>query len=127
MKGWLRNTLLIDGVQRYIYGDRDYEILPWLQTDYLRSLATVEQIVYITKMNADRTAMECNYKDIKQSFLLMNLNGAQSVYWYALDGNHLIEKLQNFFMSFNASRSCIFLYYRLASLKINGVLRGGAP
>ena len=65
---WLREKLLIDGVQYYIYDDQAYTIKHWIQTVYPMGVATPQQKEFNGKMNAARTAVECNYKDLKQPF-----------------------------------------------------------
>ena len=68
LDNWLRETILIDENQYYVYVDQVYTVKPWIQTAFPIGIATQEKIAYSGKMNATRIVVEWNYKDFKQTF-----------------------------------------------------------
>lgn len=64
----LKNNLVINEEQYYIYGDQAHVLQLWMQTAFKRAMATVEQQAYIISVNGVRTAVEWSYKDVTQSF-----------------------------------------------------------
>eukprot|EP00171_Calliarthron_tuberculosum_P022181 IDg22181t1 len=64
----LRDNLVYEGEQHYIYGDSAYVLRPWLQTAYPRSTATEEQRNLNRSMNGARTAVEWSYGEVKRYF-----------------------------------------------------------
>jgi len=67
MDNILSESLVIDGVQYSIYGEKSYTLRLWMQVAYTGEL-TVEQEEYNAAMNALRIVMEWGYKELKQVF-----------------------------------------------------------
>jgi len=64
----LRASLLIAGVQYYVYGDPAYVLLPYLQTGFRGAVLTPEQQEFNEKIPMVRIAVEWVFKDIKKYF-----------------------------------------------------------
>lgn len=62
----VRNALIIDRRQYCLYGVAAYVLIEWLQTAFIRSTSSTEQVLYNTAMSAVREAVKCTYKDLKQ-------------------------------------------------------------
>lgn len=68
MEGMLRDTLEINGVQYFIYGDSAYVLRAWLQTGFDGQDLTEEGQEFNTAMSELRVAVEWTFKDVKQLF-----------------------------------------------------------
>lgn len=68
----LRETLLIDAQQFYIYGDPAFVLRPWMQVGFNRAFATPAQHTFNAAMSSAREAVEWSYKDTKQQFTTMD-------------------------------------------------------
>lgn len=64
----LRDNLLIDYIQYYVYGDAIFQHRPYLQIAYDRTVATAMEQLFNTQNNRVRTSVEWSYKDVKQMF-----------------------------------------------------------
>lgn len=68
MDGHLRDTLVVDGEQYYLYADAAYVLRAWLQIAFAGDNLTDAQAAYNTAMSALRVSVEWAFKDIKQVF-----------------------------------------------------------
>lgn len=66
----VRDSLLIDDVQYYVYGDAAYinHTRPWLLSGFPPAFITPFMSAFNTSNNRPRTSVEWNYKDVKQMF-----------------------------------------------------------
>lgn len=62
----MEGSLVIDGIQYYIYGDSAYLLRPWMQRPFVREFATNAQLLFNTEMSSLRVLVEHNYRDLKQ-------------------------------------------------------------
>lgn len=65
---FLRDNLVIENKQYFIYGDASYRLRPWLATSYPRRTASSKEIEFNRSMNVVRTCVEWSYAELKQSF-----------------------------------------------------------
>jgi nuclease HARBI1 len=64
----LGETLLIDGVQHYIFGDSWYMVRPYLMTPYEGANLGANELLFNSRMSKDRVSVEWAFKDIKKYF-----------------------------------------------------------
>lgn len=62
----LRDSLLIDDRQFYIYGDPAYILRPWLQVAFNTSFSNASHLNHNASMSSVRESVEWSYKDLKQ-------------------------------------------------------------
>ena len=65
----LKEVLKKDDIQYYLYGDAAYVLRLWLQTSFDSTTSYEAQLQINGEMNKVRTAVEWNYKEIKQNWV----------------------------------------------------------
>ena len=64
----LRNSMLIDGTQYYLYSDQAYVLRPWMQVAFSRPTASAYHDAFNKSMNKVRTSVEISYGEVKLYF-----------------------------------------------------------
>jgi DDE superfamily endonuclease len=61
----LSKELLIDGVQRYVFGDSGYTLRPYLMTPFEGGDLTEDEALFNKRMSKARVSAEWAFKDVK--------------------------------------------------------------
>lgn len=64
----LRDNIIINDVQHFLYAEKPYGVRPWIQTTCLNPLSSDARGLFNRSMSKVRTVVEWSYGELKQQF-----------------------------------------------------------